>query len=389
MDGANNIAEGREFGTGMRQASMRRLAELDWDFPTQTSESAFSSLHWHPCRFPSQIPAISIARLTEKGDVVLDPFMGSATTIVEAQRLGRRAIGIDTNPVSVLMAKAKSLSQSGEEVGRYFRSLQIRLRHSWPELSEAPIPETVQASKWYSPSTLQGLRKLWGLVSADDGELGIIGKAAFSSILLPSCRETRHWGYVCDNSQPKSDREVDVATTFEAAMNRFLQAYQQRDKESLGPTVEAAIFGGSSDAVLDAFPDDSVQCVVSSPPYFGVADYVKAQRLSMEWMSWPIEPVRQQEIGARSKRHRLTSLEDYISDLRKVFTQVRRVMKINGMAVIVFGQSPARRESYDRFVEMLKDIGFSIELERRRQIPRARRQMPSLLDEIVLVCTKR
>jgi hypothetical protein len=63
-------------------------------------------------------------------------------------------------------------------------------------------------------------------------------------------------------------------------------------------------------------------------------------------------------------------------------------MKSSGTAVIVFGQSPTRGDSEKRFVEMLKDVGFSIELERRRQIPKARRQKPSLLEEIVIIGSK-
>ncbi|MEP1933877.1 MAG: DNA methyltransferase, partial [Roseibium sp.] len=86
-----------------RRATRRRLDAHDWDFATEQSESPFSALHWHPCRFPSQVPATAISRLTNKSEIVLDPFMGSATTLVEAQRLGRRSIGVDINPISVLM----------------------------------------------------------------------------------------------------------------------------------------------------------------------------------------------------------------------------------------------------------------------------------------------
>lgn len=94
------------------QAFLRRFGEIDWDFTAQLSESAFSTVHWHPCRFPSQLPALAIGRLCPPGGLVLDPFMGSATTLVEAQRLGRPSIGIDVNPVSCLLGAAKTLVQA-------------------------------------------------------------------------------------------------------------------------------------------------------------------------------------------------------------------------------------------------------------------------------------
>ncbi len=49
----------------------------------------------HPVQFPEEIPRRCIAATTAPGDLVLDPFMGSGTTLVAAKRLGRKAIGIE------------------------------------------------------------------------------------------------------------------------------------------------------------------------------------------------------------------------------------------------------------------------------------------------------
>jgi DNA modification methylase len=54
--------------------------------------------------WPAQKPLSLVQRLISNssaiGEIVLDPFMGSATTLVAAARLGRRAIGLDTNPMA-------------------------------------------------------------------------------------------------------------------------------------------------------------------------------------------------------------------------------------------------------------------------------------------------
>ena len=51
----------------------------------------------HPAAFPSKLPEFFIQLLTDEGDVVCDPFAGSGTTLKQALRLGRHAIGCDIN----------------------------------------------------------------------------------------------------------------------------------------------------------------------------------------------------------------------------------------------------------------------------------------------------
>jgi site-specific DNA-methyltransferase (adenine-specific) len=72
-----------------------------WDMP-----GAHASKAGHPCPYPSEIPRRLIQMLTWPGDVVVDPWMGSGTTIVEAAKLGRRAIGIDFEETYCELARA-------------------------------------------------------------------------------------------------------------------------------------------------------------------------------------------------------------------------------------------------------------------------------------------
>ncbi|MEL7766108.1 DNA methyltransferase [Citromicrobium bathyomarinum] len=364
---------------------MRRLGEIDWDFPSQQSESAFSSLHWHPCRFPSQIPAITIARLTEPGARILDPFMGSATTLVEAQRLSRSSLGIDLNPVSALMASAKTLQIDAKGVDRMTKQIELRILKDWTDISIANAPPQVQSQKWYTPKTFIALSKLFEVIGSLDGHQKLLAKAAFSSILLQACRETRHWGYVCDNTTPKSERDADARALFINAMRRYSAAYKERDRFAGPEFKEARVAQGDARQVLSGIASESFDAFVTSPPYFGVADYVKAQRLSMEWFEFELEPLRKLEIGARSKRHRKNGASAYGRELTAVFQECHRTLRKGKFGVIVFGQSPKREDCEEPFIDQLREIGFTIELRQKRQIPNTRRLNPSLLDESVIV----
>lgn len=72
-----------------------------WRLPTT------SGLDGHGAAFPVSLPARCIALSTKEGDLVLDPFAGSGTTLVAATRLGRRAIGFDTQREYVAIAQSR------------------------------------------------------------------------------------------------------------------------------------------------------------------------------------------------------------------------------------------------------------------------------------------
>lgn len=371
-----------------RRATRRRLERFDWDFATQQSESSFSALHWHPCRFPSQVPAIAISRLSEKADVVLDPFMGSATTLVEAQRLGRKSIGVDINPVSALIARSKLISEDSRKVLYYIDRMMDKLTIRWQSLERVKLPASVQYKKWYAPSTVDELRRLWGLVAFDNSTYADIGRSTFSSILISVCRETRHWGYICDNTTPKTDRIGDAKSAFIRTLRLYRLAYESRRHWPSTKFPSAEVCLGDAREVLEGISDSTVDLVVTSPPYFGVADYAKSQRLSMEWFDFEIEPVRRIEIGARSKRHRKTAAPDFLNELRKTFAECRRVLKKDSYAVVVFGSSPVREDMMPVFMADLENVGFCIETAIPRNISSMRRQFPSLSTERVAVLRK-
>ena len=65
--------------------------------------------------FVPQIPHQLFSRYTKKGDWILDPFMGSGTSIIEAQRMGRNSIGIDLLPNVVNEASIRIATEKRED----------------------------------------------------------------------------------------------------------------------------------------------------------------------------------------------------------------------------------------------------------------------------------
>lgn len=73
-------------------------------------EMGIGNVEGHPCPFPLDLPTKCILATTEKKDIVLDPYVGSGTTLRAAKDTGRHGIGIDNNEEYLEIA-AKRLAQ--------------------------------------------------------------------------------------------------------------------------------------------------------------------------------------------------------------------------------------------------------------------------------------
>lgn len=378
-----------------------RLSNIDWDFAGSYSESLFSAIHFHPCRFASQLPATLIGLLSAPGDLVVDPFAGSGTTLVEAQRLDRQSLGIDLNPISVLAARAKTINKPATVISAAMSLVKHEATNclgaqmsTCKRRLDPIIPPTVQVKKWYTPRVASDLGLLWALIHDLEDDNILLAEAAFSAILLATCRETRHWGYICDNTTPKADRGADVLAEFVRVLERLDRAYRDRDAEILARSGSAAsirevkVVASDAMAALDRQPSSTVDLVITSPPYFGVCDYIKAQRLSMEWFGIGIEELRLREIGARSKRHRGQASQEYLKDLRVVFLEVRRCLRKSGHMALIIGESARRKGVLSDLRNMLTAVGFTVRSEINRTVSTQRRMAPSITGEHVFVLAR-
>lgn len=109
-------------GVKAGQPSGNPLGKNPSDFWTFSSEAAFDQdVLWslpnvkanhpektpHPCQFPSELAERCVLAFTDKGDTVLDPFVGAGTSVIAALRHGRTGVGIDRDKAYVKLAKSR------------------------------------------------------------------------------------------------------------------------------------------------------------------------------------------------------------------------------------------------------------------------------------------
>jgi hypothetical protein len=356
-----------------------RLERVDWDFPQAgTAPASIHKFHWFPGNFIPQIPAALIQILSAPGDVVLDPFGGSGTTVIEAARLGRRAIYSDRVSAGVFLTRAKLaattvglLPQTLDEVLNAITWDHTCVSDAYGENGEG---SRIELSSWYAPRTLSQFRYLWKVIEQQCSTQKLILELVFSDLLF-SCASTsgsltssgkrrrHHWGWIADNVVPKVLVEHDAVGAFRS---RIISLAHRFDPIAFDPVILQC------DARNLTIDSDSVDLVVTSPPYVGVIDYVHANRLLYLWMNWPFEEERFAEIGARFKRKRQLAVSQYLQEMAGCWQEIRRVLKPGGRLAMVIGESRAFPGTVEKTLEDLATL-MSIEWGPRERRPTRRR----------------
>jgi len=374
-----------------------RLDRIDWNFPQSgTAQGTIHRVHWFPGNFIPQIPAALIEILSSPGDLILDPFGGSGTTTLEAARLGRRSVYSDRISSCVFLTRAKLAAITrGLSPATRDRILEaITFDHMCVSDAAGLNGEggDEALTLWYAPRTLAQLRYLWALIEREEEEQKLILELAFSDLLF-ACASTggsqtgtgkvrrHHWGWVADNVLPKSFIEHDAISGFRVRLLQLTQPLQP-------PTYEPRVLQADARALpLDAC---TVDLIVTSPPYIGVIDYVRANRLLYMWMGWPFEEDRAAEIGARYKRWRRSASEEYLREMADCWKEMQRVLRPGGRLAVVIGESRASPGTFSRSLEHLSAL-MPIVWGPKERTPTRRRvadRAARTFREVVLVAEK-
>jgi adenine-specific DNA methylase len=374
-----------------------KLAEIDWAFRNLSNEGVHS-IHWYPATFLSAVPGTLIPILSKEGETVLDPFCGTATTGVEAIRLNRRFIGIDTNPIATLIGHAKLFVP---DPSSFLESLEIddlRFQFARWNSAKASHPQEELLVKWYERNTyLEILFLLYKISALEHSATRRCAQAILSSILKNTSSQSRHWGWVCDNVAPKRNeiQYKDAIATFQLAAqeyahstDRLVMDLRHRRKDSTRAAIRESwkINWGDCIETMSSIESRSIGLVLTSPPYYGVADYVKSQRLSLLWFDHPqlrihgltfgdFDRVRGREAGSRQFRHRNNSFEMYVDYMKKFFEQSRRVLKRGGHLALVVGESKARTPTLETLVSSAREADLQLVYQSTREIKDTRRRL--------------
>jgi len=362
--------------------------------------------HRYPAKFIPQLVSRLINELTSYGDLIVDPFMGSGTTSVEAKVLGRPSVGVDINPVAHLISKAKVTPIEPRALDEQWKILQSKISTEEPDTNllfqfesetiPPNIPDHNRIDYWFKPDTKKALGVIYASIKEiKDESIQNFFLCGFSHIL----KNCSIW--LMKSNKPTRDFKKIIPDPYET-FNRHIGLMIKKNSDfwnllQRNGTITCSAIPYQCDARKVPIKDNTVTLVVTSPPYVTSYEYADLHQLTAIWFGYTSDLskfrksfigsahndkkkiVINSEIGERAvedlKKNKTGKDEEvaiYFSEMRESFLEMNRYLKKGGKACIVIGNTAFKKvpvPNAEVFVEQMLNIGFRIYKLIKRKIP--------------------
>lgn len=370
---------------------------LNWrerDLPERERTKHVHRLHPYLGKFIPQLVEVFLRKYFRPGQVVLDPFVGSGTTLVQANELGINAIGYDVSAFNVLLASAKTkrydlktvrweildiLDQTRQATQSNARQLSL-----WDvnRQQEATVPDNGYLHQWFAPTALRELVTYRDLIQNYENRdilKVILSRSARSARLtthfdldFPKSPQTEpYWCY-------KHSRVCEPTTTAYQFLKRYSVDTIRRLEEFAARRTNATVAVYHEDSRTADIPP--VDGVITSPPYVGLIDYHEQHRYAYELLG--LHDRSEAEIGAAKQGASQRAQREYKEAIAAVFRRVCRALPVGAPLVIIAS------DKYGLYNDIARMVGVEVEAVLKRHVNRRTGRRASEFYESIFVWRK-
>jgi len=423
------------------QDSVRKFKgnPLDFDFRNivlkyleeKRSDVFTHYLHPYPAKMLPYIPLymFSIPDLCPPNGIVLDPFCGSGTVLLESlvHPIYRRDVyGVELNPLARLISKVKTTPLNPEELEKRIRRLFTLFKRC--NSKDIHQPESKKINFWFSEKVARELCKLKFLIEQEEEDdykdffwicfSSVIRKVCKADPFIPPPVLLKPQKYI---RSPKKHRFLlrllkrvenqGVIGLFREAVNKnynrliSLNSIEEITEGKKQASIiwddarkikkgKLGVKGIFTDSVAETLPTESVDFILTSPPYLTAQKYVRTVRLELLWLGFSenfllklqrgligTERVSLKEIGKSNRigiervdrliqwasvsPHRAAEIVSYFRGMKQAFSEMYRVLKTGAYAVIVVGDNQVLGRNigtHKLLVDIAISFGFNLEV---------------------------
>ncbi len=410
---------------------LEEAQEEDWDFADADTKTHTHCYHIYPAMMIPQVARRLIQTYGVGARLLLDPFCGSGTSLVEARLAGLDAVGTDLNPFATLLARAKTTDYDLTLVSREARQLHYFLNDLLRRRVEVPVPSFYNIDYWFKPEAQRDLALIqYGIERIISSEVRDFFWVAFAATVRESSNTRRGEFKLHRIPEPELNAyRPQVFATFWERLERNLRGLREFLKDYVS-TTRAQVYECD---IREGIPlaTGAVDIVVTSPPYGDsqtTVAYGQFSRLILQWLGYDdstAKSIDKRALGgkvldqkvsynaptldailekiAQIHPHRAAQVRQFYDDFWVGFSEIDRVTKAGGYGCFVVGNRTVKgvRIPTDRILmEIAACLGWRHLTTHRRSIPNKRMPLlnspsnkpgelsPTMTEEYIVVLQK-
>jgi DNA modification methylase len=350
-------------------------ADESWSFRSESRSETSAlthSYHRYPAKFIPQIVDKVIKDYTVSGDLVVDPFGGCGTTLVESKLNGRNSIGFDINPIAKLITQTKITAIKPAVLEKSH----LQFIGAYKTSKTQTINHHARIDYWFEKNIVKELDKIYSAINSISH---LPSRRFYLCAFSHNLKNSSRW--LMKSIKPTIDKNKNVSDPF-VSINRHLVQMTKKNTQFYETLLKSKNLKTSSQVYktdsTKKWPvkNGTIDLIITSPPYVTSYEYADLHQLSLLWFGsdpkqfkrWhnrfnkEFIDFRREFIGTSSKPKKQGNFEsetgsnifneliqinkplaedvaNYFIDMKKVFNRMYLGLKPGGVASVIIGNT--------------------------------------------------
>lgn len=256
---------------------------INWDFKEADTKQFTHCIHTYPAMMIPQIARRLIYLYGKNAKTLLDPFMGSGTSLVEASLTShiKEAYGFDLNPLAVLISKVKTTKIDPKKLDEELAKILKSKEHG-------DLPKFKNIEFWFKPKVIENLAILKTAINKiKDDDIRDFFLVCFSEAVR-DVSNTRNGEFKLYRMEEKNLEKHNpyVLAEFEKIALENIKGMKEYSKVRANTKIEPKHFSSMNELPLNP---ESIDLIVTSPPYGDsktTVAYGQFSRLALQWLDY-------------------------------------------------------------------------------------------------------
>jgi DNA modification methylase len=373
-------------------------------------------IHAYPAKLLVHIPYFFLNNsvFSKKNDNVLDPFNGSGTVLLESILSHRNAFGADANPLARLIAEVKVSNLDTEKLSVTVKKTVTTAK----QYKRSTFPDVVNCDYWFPKKSQDQLAKLLTAINKIEDEKikkfmlvsfsNCVKKVSYADPKVSVPVKLNPQRYEKGSKEEKKIHErleqlekVDVFEKFISVATENIKRFKELERAQLNGNIAKIVSTDAralsvNDKGETILKEESIQLIITSPPYAGAQKYIRASSLNLGWTQLAKthelllldkknigrENYRKAELYIKKtgiveadtliekifkiKPERAKIFCSYLLEMKDALNEMVRVLKKDGYLVLIVGNNKVCNKEFNTqeyFTECLISKGLKLQFK--------------------------